>query len=108
MWFWEVIPEINRGIIRIQKDLLHLIKETKMSHEETLAALRAAKDANDARGDAVIAKLKEVIAKLDFLADEAADSAEFKAGVEEVTAALQEQVSQFEAAFPPETPVDPS
>lgn len=78
-----------------------------MSHEETLAALRAAKDANDARGDAVIAKLKEVIAKLDALADEAADAAAFKAGVEEVTAALQEQVAQFEAVVPPEPPVDP-
>lgn len=38
-----------------------------MNNEETLAALRAAKDANDRRGDEIIARLKETVQKLDAL-----------------------------------------
>lgn len=107
MWWWEVIPRIYNATNRIQIDTQNLLRQGMTMHEE-LQALRDRAAAIDSKGDAILALLADVKAKLAAIVDNAADLEAAKAAITEVTGVLDSQLQQFEAALPPEPPVDPS
>lgn len=74
---------------------------------EDIQALKDKAAAIDAKGDAILALLADVKAKLAAIVDNAADLAAAKAAITEVTGVLDSQLQQFDAALVEEPPVDP-
>ena len=106
MWFWEILPAIERTVVRSQIDTQNLLKgQIKMSNE--LETLRATVAQIDAKGDAILKKLQEAIDRINSMVSSAVELAALKVAITGETTLLQEQVDQFDAALPPEPEVNP-
>lgn len=75
---------------------------------DDIQALKDRAAAIDAKGDAILALLADVKAKLADIVDGATELAEAKAAIAEVNGILDSQLAQFDAALVEEPPVDPA
>ena len=117
MWPWQIPAEILREIQR-QRSQLVAIEVTVTSVErvvnnvlrrvESMASeierLRAAIEANNEAGDAMIAKVLECLQKIKDIVDSSKELGELKTSVLEEAVKAEEQVGQFQAILNPPPP----
>lgn len=106
MFWWETIHATFITVGNISRELKSQNWRINTMHED-IQALKDKAAAIDAKGDAILALLADVKAKLAAIVDNATELAAAKAAIAEVTVVLDSQLQQFDAALVEEPPVDP-
>lgn len=107
MFWWQTIHETFVIVGNISRELKSQNWRINTMHED-IQALKDKAAAIDAKGDAILALLADVKAKLAAIVADVSDLAAAKAAIVEVNAVLDSQLQQFDAALVEEPPIDPA